>query len=74
MIIQEKIYYIICIIKIIMNLLALIYQDKKNMNIHQQVNFTKKIREDDGAAIFFIAEKQEKTISNFSLDSLIVTE
>ena len=44
------------------------------MNIHQQVNFTKKIREVDGAAIFFIAEKQEKTISNFSLDSLIVTE
>ena len=47
---------------------------QKNMNIHQQVNFTKKIREDDGAAIFFIAEKQEKTISNFSLDSLILTE
>ena len=47
---------------------------QKNMNIHQQVNFIKKIREDDGAAIFFIAEKQEKTISNFSLDSLIVTE
>ena len=44
------------------------------MNIHQQINFTKKFREDDGAAIFFIAEKQEETILNFSLDSLIVTE
>ena len=47
---------------------------QKNMNIRQQINFTKKFREDDGAAIFFIAEKQEKTILNFSLDLLIVTE
>ena len=44
------------------------------MNIRQQINFTKKFREDDGAAIFIIAEKQEKTILNFSLDLLIVTE
>ena len=44
------------------------------MNIHQQINFAKKFREDNGVAIFFIAEKQEKTILNFSLDLLIVTE
>ena len=45
-----------------------------NMNIPQQINFTGKLEEDDGAVMFFIAEKQQKTILNFSLDSLIVTE
>ena len=73
-IIQEKIYYIICIIKIIMNLLALIYQDKKIWIFINKLILQKKFREDNGVAIFFIAEKQEKTILNFSLDSLIVTE
>ena len=45
-----------------------------NTSIHQQINFTEKLDEYDGAKIFFIAEKQQKTILNFSLDSLIVTE
>ena len=45
-----------------------------NTNIPQQINFVEKLEEDDGAAMFFIAEKQQKTILNFSLDSLIVTE
>ena len=36
-----------------------------NLNIPQQINFTGKIEED---------EKQHKTILNFSLDSLMVTE
>ena len=36
------------------------------MNIHQKINFTGKLEEDDD-------EKQQKTILNFSLDSLIVT-
>ena len=45
-----------------------------NTNIPQQINFTGKLEEDDGAVMFFIAEKQQKTILNFSLDSLIVTE
>ena len=44
------------------------------MNIPQQINFTRKLVEDDGAAMFFIAENQQKTILNFSLDSLFVTE
>ena len=43
-----------------------------NTNIPQQINFTGKL-EDDGATMFFIAEKQQKTILNFSFDSLIVT-
>ena len=45
-----------------------------NMNIPQQINFTRKLEEDDGATMFFIAEKQQKAMTNFSLDSLIVTE
>ena len=45
-----------------------------NKNIFQQINFTEKLEEDDGATMFFIALKQQKTILNFSLDSLIVTE
>ena len=44
-----------------------------NTNISQQINFIGKLEEDNGATMFFIAEKQQKTILNFSLDSLIVT-
>ena len=45
-----------------------------DMSIPQQINFTEKLEEDDGAAMFFIAEEQQKAILNFSLNSLIVTE
>ena len=45
-----------------------------NTSISQQTNFTGKLEENDGTTMFFIAEKQRKTILNFSLDSLIVTE
>ena len=45
-----------------------------NTNIPQQINFTEKLKENDGATMFFIAEKQQKTILNSSLGSLIVTE
>ena len=40
-----------------------------NMCIPEQINFTGKLEEDDGATVFFIAEKQQKTILNISLDS-----
>ena len=46
----------------------------RQANISQQINIVEKLEEDDGATIFFIAEKQQKTILNFSLDSLIVPE
>ena len=39
-----------------------------NTSIPQQINFTGKVEEDDSATM------QQKTIINFSLDSLIVTE
>ena len=44
------------------------------MTIPQQINFTRKLKEDDAATMFFIPEEQHKTILNFSLDSLILTE
>ena len=34
------------------------------MIIPQQSNFTGKLEEDDGATMFFIAEKQYKTVLN----------
>ena len=45
-----------------------------NTSIPQQINFTGKLEKDDGATMFVTAEKLQKTILNFSLDSLIVTE
>ena len=42
-------------------------------SIPQQINFVGKIEEDDGATMFFVSEKQQKTVLNFYLDSLIVT-
>ena len=45
-----------------------------NTSIPHQINFTGKLDEDNGTTMFFISEKQQKTILNFSLDSLIVTE
>ena len=45
-----------------------------NTSIPQQISFIRKLEEDDGATMFFITEKWQKTILNFSLGSLIVTE
>ena len=45
-----------------------------NTSIPQQINFTGKLQEDDGATMLVLAEKQQKTILNFFLDTLIVTE
>ena len=45
-----------------------------NTSIPYQINFTGKLKEDDGVKMFFVPEKQQKTILKFSLDSLSVTE
>ena len=42
-----------------------------NTNIPPQNIFTGKLEQDDGAAMFFIAEKQQKTTLKTSSDSLI---
>ena len=44
-----------------------------NMSIPQQIILTGKL-ENDGSSMFFTAEKQQKAILIFSLDSLIITE
>ena len=41
-----------------------------NTNIPQQINFKGKLEEDDCAKMFFIVEKQQKIILNFSLASI----
>ena len=43
-----------------------------NTSIPQKNNFVGKLGEDDGVKMFFIAEKQQKTILNVSLDSSVV--
>ena len=45
-----------------------------NTSTPEQINFIGKLEEDNGAIKFFIAEKQQKIILNFSLDSLIIIE
>ena len=42
--------------------------------IPQQINFIAKLDKHNGATISFIAEKQQKTVLNFSFHSLNVTE
>ena len=38
----------------------------ENPDLKQQITFTGKLKEDNGAAVFFIIEKSEKTTFNFS--------
>ena len=45
-----------------------------NTSIEQKNYFTGKLEEDNGAAMFFINKKQQKTILNIFLDSLTVAE
>ena len=71
MMIQQETYQTSCIIKTI-NSLTQIYQDKQILLFPQQLSLAGKLEEDDGVAMLLIAEKQQKNISNFSLDSLIV--
>ena len=55
-------------------LIGLDLSRQTNTNIPQQINFVGKFEEGDDAKVFFITEKQQKAILNFSLDPLIVTE
>ena len=74
MIIQQEIYYFEIDYLYHQNHYKIIGVDlsrQTNISIPQKINFTGNLEEDDGATMFFIAEKQQKTILNFSLDSLI---
>ena len=55
-------------------IIAIDLSRQTNTNISQQINFIGKLENDDDATMFFTAEKQQKSIINFSLDSLIVSE
>ena len=55
-------------------LIAIDSSKQTNTNIPQQMNFIEKLEEKNGATMFFITEKQQETILNFSLNLLIVTE
>ena len=44
-----------------------------NTNIPQQINFVRKLKKDDDVVMFFIAEKQQIALLNFSLNWLIVS-
>ena len=55
-------------------LIGIDLQHKQNTSIPQQIKFTGKIDKDVFEKMFFIADKQQKSILNFSLDLLIVTE
>ena len=45
-----------------------------NTTIPQKISFRRKLKEDNGATMFSITKKHQKTILNFCLDSLNVTE
>ena len=47
-------------------LIAIYYSRETNTSILQQINFVGKLGKDEGATMFFIDEKQQKTIPNFS--------
>ena len=74
LIMQKEVYQIICIIKNVIKPIGIDLLRQSKTSIPQQINFTGKLEEDDGTAMFFVSEKQQKTILNFSLDSLIITE
>ena len=50
-------------------LIAIDLSRQTNMSITQQINFVGRLEEDDAATMFVIAEKQQKTILNFSSGS-----
>ena len=49
------------------------YKIQQNTSISKQINIVEKLEEDGSATMFFIPEKQQKSILNFSSDSQIVT-
>ena len=66
-IIQQETHKIICTIRIY-KYVDIDLSRQTNLSITQQSNFVR-LGEDNDATMFFIAEKQQETILNFSLDS-----
>ena len=55
-------------------LIGIYLSRQTNTGVPQQINFVGKLEHDNGAKMFFIPEKQQKTILQFFLDSLTVKE
>ena len=43
-------------------------------NVPQEINFTEKLEEDEGATMFLLLRNRKKSILNVSLNLLIVSE
>ena len=71
---SRKFVWFFISLKLCHELIGIDWSRQTNASIPQQINFTKKIEDDDSAPMLFIAEKQQKTILNFSLNSLTITE
>ena len=61
-------------IQLLLNIIGIDLSNQTNTSIPQQINFVGKSEKDDGVTMFFIAEKQQRTILNFSSNSLIFRE
>ena len=46
----------------------------ENPNLKQQINFIERLERNEGATIFFIIEKSEETIFEFSQNSATIVE
>ena len=66
MITHEETYQIICIDQNYHKLIGILLS--RLTNTTQKINFAEKLEKENGAKMFFIAEKQKKAILNFSLD------
>ena len=70
--IQQETCWSTCNIKIVINSDSEIYQDKKIPLSLNKLISQKKLEENNGAITFFITEKQQKAILNFSSELLII--
>ena len=70
---QQEIYWIFRIIKVAINLLVQIYQDKQ-IHVFLNKSILQEKQEMMVRQCSLSLKKQQKTILNFSLDSLIVKE
>ena len=66
MIIHEETYQIICIDQNYHKLIGILLS--RLTNTTQKINFAEKLEKENGAKMFFIAEKQKKAILIFFLD------
>ena len=55
---QQETYQIICYHQKCYKLIGIELSRQTKASIPQQINFTEKLEDDDGATIFFTAEKQ----------------